>query len=85
MTERAPVGPYELIAKPVPKGTAQIWITRQRKIPPRWVYSIRVWFADKETGDMRPSTRGITVAEDKMLALRDAMIEACRNAKLDRD
>jgi len=80
VSERKPVTLYELLAPPIPKSKAEIRITRDRG--KRWRYNLRVWVADKLTGEWRPTTRGLTFDEDKLQALRDSLILACQRVGL---
>ena len=79
--ERRPVDAYELLYPAIPKASAFIMCTRSRKR--HWMYSLRVWVKDRETGELRPTTRGLTFSEVSLTSVRDALIAACEKAGVD--
>lgn len=81
--ERPPLRHCELLADPIPKGKAEIRFTRLAN-PSRSAmrYDLRIWIVDKLTGEWRPCGRGITVAADKVAALRDMLVVGCARAGL---
>lgn len=87
---RPAVSYFEFLAAPIQKSGqrakqhAEIRLTRNRAKGMTWRIDLRLWVLDP-SGEMRPTTRGISFDADKLLALRDALIEGCRRMKLEDD
>lgn len=81
---RAPVRNYLLLAPPIEKPggrrRCQIWITSDQGRRAKRM-NVRLWVLD-DSGEWRPTMRGLAFGMDKAEALRDALIEACRRAGL---
>ena len=79
-TARPPLRYFELMATPIPKPggkrPCEIRVTRDRGRT-TWRYNLRLWVLD-DSGEWRPTQRGLAFAGDKLLAVRDALTEAAR-------
>ncbi|MCB1138359.1 MAG: transcriptional coactivator p15/PC4 family protein [Leptospiraceae bacterium] len=58
------------------RGSGEILRLELSEFKGRKLFNIRIWYQDKESGEYRPTAKGVTIRPDQFAAFKQAILEA---------
>ncbi|MCB1165277.1 MAG: transcriptional coactivator p15/PC4 family protein [Leptospiraceae bacterium] len=62
--------------KDLDRGSGEVLRLELSEFKGRKLFNIRIWYQDKESGEYRPTAKGVTIRPDQFEEFKKAILEA---------
>lgn len=62
--------------KDLERGSGEVLRLELSEFKGRKLFNIRIWYQDKESGEYRPTAKGVTIKPEQFQQFKEAILEA---------